>query len=348
MEYMHPQPLRSGDTIAVVSPSWGGPSQFSQVFDRGLTVLHEEFGLRIKEYPTARGDAELLHRNPRKRAEDINQAFADAEVKAIIASIGGDDSVRILPFIDPDAVRNNPKILMGFSDTTTLLTYLNQLGLVTFHGPSIMAGLAQLDNMPAAYKEHIWRLLFDAPSTYEYVPYEVWSEGYPDWGDPLTIGQVNPQHSNDGWHWLQGHGVTQGELFGGNIEVLEFMKGTSFWPGPEFWQGKMLFFETSEEVPTPSQVKYMLRNYGMQGVYDRIRGVLFGRAYGYSIEQKRDLEGAVVSVVAVEFGRQDLPIISNMDFGHTDPQFILPLGVPAEIDCEHGTFRLVESACRRV
>lgn len=339
-----PRKLDKGDTVAVISPSWGGPSIFPHIYEHGLKILREEFGVVIKEYPTARANDDYLYHHPQARAMDVNQAFADPEVKGIIASIGGDDSVRILPYLDPEVIRKNPKILMGFSDTTILLTYLNQLGLVTFHGPAIMAGIAQLKHLPPTFAAHLKTMLFEAPPTYTYQPYPVWHEGYLSWRHVENTGQVNSAHLNKtGWQWLQGETVTEGELFGGCIEVLEFLKGTQFWPEPDFWQGKILFFETSEDKPAPNQVKYMLRNYGSQGILDQIKGLLFGRPRDYTEAEKSQLAEIILNVVVTEFGRPDLPVVTNMDFGHTDPQFILPLGVKAEIDCQAKTFGLIES-----
>lgn len=339
-----PRRLSPGDVVAGVSPSWGGPSQFPQVYDAGLENLRDVFGLQIREFPTARMDADELHRNPRRRAEDINAAFADPEIRAIIASIGGDDSVRILPYLDEDVIRRNPKILMGYSDTTTLTSYLNHhLGLVTYNGPSVMAGFAQLRHLPPAFTDHIRHLLMNPAKTYTYTPYGLYTDRYVDWNTPGYNGEIKPlQPETSGWQWLQGEGVTQGRLFGGCIEVLEFMKETRFWPAPDFWQDRILFLETSEEKPSVQQVTYMLRNYGMQGVFDQISALLIGRARDYTTEEKQALYKQVVSVVAGEFGRSDLPIVANMDFGHTDPQFILPLGINAEVNCEQKTFRLLE------
>ena len=96
MEFLKPSRLKSGDAIAVLSPSWGGPSRYPHVFDMGLKNIQDTFGLKIKEFETARMDADLTYRNPKLRAEDLNRAFADPEVSGIFASIGGDDSVRIL------------------------------------------------------------------------------------------------------------------------------------------------------------------------------------------------------------------------------------------------------------
>lgn len=98
MTFIKPERLRKGDTVAVISPSWGGPSVFPHIYESGLETLIA-LGLKIKEYPTARADADQTYNNPRMRADDVNNAFEDPEVKAVIASIGGDDSIRILPYL---------------------------------------------------------------------------------------------------------------------------------------------------------------------------------------------------------------------------------------------------------
>ncbi len=337
-----PNRLNPGDTVAIVSPSWGGPNRFPHIYESGIKVL-QELGLKIKEYPTARMDGEYTYKHPELRAADINKAFADKEVKAIIASIGGDDSVRILPYLDKKIIKANPKIIMGYSDTTTLTTFCNQLGFVTLNGPTIMAGFSQWHAMPEQFRNHIKNTLFSQDIPLAYTPYTTYSDGYLDWSKKDNVGKCNTEKHTDGWHWLQGNGKSQGELFGGCIEVLEFMKGTEFWPDPNFWNGKILFFETSEDKPLPQSVKYMLRNYGSQGIYDKISGVLVGRARDYSPDEKKKLDEILTTVIGEEFGRPDLPIISNMDFGHTDPQYIMPLGVNAEIDCKKKIFRLLEA-----
>ena len=336
-----PKKLQKGDTIAVVSPSWGGPSVFPHIYESGIKAL-ENLGLKIKEYPSARKEADYLYKNPEFRAKDINDAFSNKEVKAIFVSIGGEDSVRILPFLDSDTIRKNPKIIIGYSDTTTLLTYFNQLGLVTLHGPAIMAGFSQWDSLGKKFQEHIRNILFENPGTYKYKSYDSYSEGYLDWSDKSNVGKVKPMSKNTGWNVLQGNSKVQGELFGGCIEVLEFMKGTTFWPNDDFWNGKILFLETSEDKPTPDQVKWMLRNYGMQGIFDKISALLIGRPRDYSKEEKKSLNENIFKIVNTEFKNSSLPIITNMDFGHTDPQWILPLGIKAEIDCHKKEFKLIE------
>ena len=339
---MKPRRLNSGDSVATVSPSWGGPAIFPHIYESGVNFLKEN-GLVVKECQSTRTDPKKLYENPRMRAEDLNNAYRDPDIKAVFSTIGGDDSIRILPYLDEKAIKSNPKIIMGYSDSTTFLTYINQMGHVTFNGPSVMAGMGQMHNYPEA-ANNFKRLLFKVNPTYGYKPYGVYSEGCPDWARVESAGKVNEiKRDETGWKWLQGEALAQGELFGGCIDVLEIMKGTDFWPKKPFWIGKILFLETSEEKMPPSHVKWALRSYGMIGVFDSVVGLLIGRSRGYTEDEKKKLDEEIIDVVVTEFDRKDLPVVTNIDFGHTDPQFIMPLGVKMEINPLKKTLTLLES-----
>lgn len=162
----------------------------------------------------------------------------------------------------------------------------------------------------------------------------------------MSIGKITAKHRNGGWHWLQGGHAIRGRLFGGCADVLEFMKDTGFWPEKGFWKGKILFLETSEDKPSPDTVKWWLRNYGSQGILDEVSALLLAIPRGYSRDEKKKVEDKLLSVLRVEFNRKDMPFVTNMDFGHTDLRFILPLGVEAEVDPKRKRFRLLESAVR--
>ncbi len=338
---VRPRRLVPGDAVAVLSPSWAGPGSFPHVFEHGLAVLRG-WDLEVREYPSTRAPAERLAHDPRFRAADVNAAFADPAIRAIVASIGGDDSIRLLPYLDAAVIAADPKILMGFSDTTTLLLAVRRLGMVTFHGPSIMAGFSQMGDLPPAFEADVHDLVFTPGQTHTYRSYGVYTEGYPDWRDPANVGRANPRQDDDGWHVVQGSGRVSGELFGGCLEVLDWLRGSSAWPVADEWSGRLLFFEPSEERPTPEQVRRILRSFGVEGIFDRVSGVLVGRARDQSGEEKVALERTVRDVIAEEFGRPDLPIVANLAFGHTDPQWVLPLGVRAELEVEAKTLRLIE------
>lgn len=335
--------LIPGSRIAIISPSNGLPYLFPEIYELGLKNLKEVLGFEIVEYPTARMSTEELYNNPMLRAEDINRAFGDESIDGIIASIGGYESVRILKYLNKDVILNNPKLIMGFSDSTAFLAYLNKLGLVTFYGPSIMAGLAQLKSMPLEYQEHLKNFLLNNEIPYSYPSYQKWTNGYKDWNNKETLGECTDFMDNCGWNFLQRGSKVQGRLWGGCIEVLEFLKGTDYWPDEDFWNDKILFFETSEEKPLPDNVGYMLRNYGIQGILEKVKGILFGRPKDYSEEERQELYSIVMNIMEKEFNVTNIPVVMNVDFGHTDPKIILPLGCLVEIDPEVKGITLLES-----
>ncbi len=270
------------------------------------------------------------------------QAFADKDVNGIIASVGGSDSIRIIEYLDLDIVLENPKVLMGFSDTTSLLTYLNQKGLVTYYGPTVMSGLAQIRNMPEEAIENIRSVLFDPKPIHYLRPFMSYSDGYPDWDVDGNEDLVSPPHTNDqGWTWLQGGGITKGRLFGGCLDVMARLRTSPYWPELDFWDDKILFLESAGERPTPRDIRTEIDYYGLMGILDRIRGLLYGRPRG-PIDNKVEIDSVLTRSIGKEHGRDDLVIVSNMDFGHTDPQFVLPLGVEAEIDPGRRSFRTLE------
>ena len=121
MELLKPKRLRPGDTVAVVSLSSGmlGEPEFIHKYHLAKERLEGQYGLRVVPMPNALRGREYLDRHPEARAEDFMDAFRDDSIRAVISSIGGDDTVRLLPYVDFDVLRNNPKIFTGFSDTTT-------------------------------------------------------------------------------------------------------------------------------------------------------------------------------------------------------------------------------------
>jgi muramoyltetrapeptide carboxypeptidase LdcA involved in peptidoglycan recycling len=341
MKYKKPHKLNIGDKVAVIAPSSGLSKVFPHVYKNGIETL-KNLGLKVVEYPTTKKSFDFIYSNPKFRADDINNAFKDKSIKAIFTVIGGDDSNRLLSFLDTKTIIKNPKIFIGFSDTTTLNTYFNQLGLVTFNGPSIMAGFSQVNSLEPRYLKHIKEMLFENNSTYNYFEYNKYANGYLSWKEKENVGKTKKQIKNNGWKFLQGTGKFTGYLYGGCIEVLEFTKSTKYYPKSDFFKNKILFFETSEDKPSIDQIKYMLRNYGLQGIYNNISGIIFGRARDYSSEEKIELDKMILKIVKDEFKNNKIPIVTSFDFGHTDPQLILPLGIKAEIDCSKKSIRLIE------
>jgi muramoyltetrapeptide carboxypeptidase LdcA involved in peptidoglycan recycling len=335
-----PRSLAPGSRVALVTPSWGGPASVPSRYEMGVRELIDRFGFEVVEMEHTRADHEWLWSNPQARADDINAAFADPSIEGIIATIGGDDSVRILPYIDSQVVSENPKVVMGFSDTTTLHIYALLCGLQTFQGPSVMAGIAENGGTLPYTESWIRRALMSNAPIGELAASSEWTDEFVPWEEQERATQRRAMRPNSGWKWLQGMARVEGHLVGGCLDVLEFLKGTRWWPGPDVWEGAVFYWETSEDVPSPQQVTYWLRNYGMMGLFDHIVGMMIGRPCGYSPEQHSALPEAIRRIVAGEFGRPELPIVANLDFGHTDPQMVLPNGGRLILDPEAGTIML--------
>lgn len=341
MKFKKPEMLRKGDKVAIVAPSSGLCTIFPHIYKNGLKTL-KDLGLELVQYPTTKKSFNFNYNNPKFRANDINNAFKNKNIKGIFTVIGGDDCNRLLPFLDEKTIINNPKVFMGFSDTSTLNNYFNKLGLVTFNGPSVMAGFSQAYALEDKFIKHIKDILFSNPSTYNYFSYNKYSNGYPDWSVRKNVGKIKKQYKNNGWIFLQGKGKFTGRLYGGCIEVLEFVKSTKYYPDLNFYKNKILFFETSEDKPSIKQISYMLRNFGLQGVFDNISGIIFGRLRDYNNKEREEFYKMILTVVRDEFKNKKIPIVVNFDVGHTDPQLIMPLGINAEIDCSKKTIRLIE------
>jgi muramoyltetrapeptide carboxypeptidase LdcA involved in peptidoglycan recycling len=337
---LKPPALRAGDVCVVVSPSWGGAAQFPRVYEAGLAFLRDVLGLVVREAEHARAPAASVA----QRVADLHAAFADREARLIVTSIGGDDSLLLLPHLDLAALARNPKIVLGFSDTTTLLTHMARSGLVSFNGPSVMAGLAQAQAFGVAHVAALRAMLFEASAPALYTPHGFYHEGYEDWAAAVDPGKPRPRITDAGPHVVQGSGRTSGVLFGGCLEILEFLEGTPYWPMGDAWNDVVLFCETSEEVPTPQAVKRALRSWGIAGIFDRISALLVGRPRDYTAAQKLELDAVLKAVIGSEFGRPDLPVLANLDFGHTDPQWIMPLGARIEVDATCASLRLLEAA----
>lgn len=341
-----PRKLRSGDQVAAVTLSWGGPGAIPSRYKAGKTQFEKEFGLTVVEMEHTLADPIWLAHNPAARAEDLMAAFADDSIKGIISTIGGDDSIRLIPFLDLDLIKKNPKVFVGYSDTTISHLACFKAGLSSFYGPSFMAGFAENGGIHSYLSQSFRNILFAAEPPGIVSPNTVgWTAEWLDWDVPEN--QSNLRHLNQptGWHFLQGSGTVSGHLLGGCLEVLEWLRGTALWPSPDQWTGAILFLETSEEAVPPLTVKRALRVYAAEGILERISAILFGRpGGGIDPDLIPEYDRALLDVVSDEQGLVNMPIVTRMDFGHTDPIMTLPYGIQAELDCMRREFRIVESA----
>lgn len=337
-----PNKLQPGDKVATVSPSWGGAGDepIRWRYEQGVQRLKDVFGLEVVAMPNSLKGSDYLYAHPEARAEDLMTAFADKSIKGIIANIGGEESIRLLPYIDFETIRENPKIFMGYSDVTIAHLFCHKAGLSSFYGPAILTDFAENIEMHPYTVKSIQQTLFSNEKIGEIKPAMEWTSEFLEW-DIANKDTQRKMQPNSAYEVLQGTGVVQGRLIGGCMDVLEFAKSTALWPEESYWDDSILFFETSEEKPKPDLIKYWLRNYAAQGILQKTNGILFAKPYDemYYTEYKE-----AIRTVMQEYGLADLPILYNMNFGHTEPKFILPYGAQTEIDCDEASFSIIEKA----
>lgn len=331
-----PPRLQPGDTIGIVSPSWGGAGKFPHRTRQGIEQLNA-LGYKVRLAPHALNHQGFVSDSAANRAQDINQMFADPEIKVILAAIGGDHSCHLLPLLDFDCIARNPKIFIGFSDNTVLNVAIHhQTGLVTFSGLALLTDFAEYPRMFAYTREYFLKAVASGQPVGEVQPAPEWTEEYLTWAGEQDRTRPRHRQPNPGWSWLK-PGQAQGRLLGGCLESLQHLRGTPYWPG---WENAILFFETSEEKPSPEEVDGILMDYENMGVLQKLAGMLVGRPMKYSDEEKQNLRECILERTQA----YSFPIITDMDFGHTAPQMMLPLGCLAKIDATARRFEILEAA----
>jgi muramoyltetrapeptide carboxypeptidase LdcA involved in peptidoglycan recycling len=335
-DLIYPAKPRPGDKVAVVSPSAGLPGLFPMPYELGLRRLREDFGLIPVEYPATR----RMGAPAADRAADVHAAFADPQVKAVIASIGGDDQITVLPHLDAGLIRANPKPFFGYSDNTNLLAYLRSVGVAGFHGGSVMAELGRPGEMHPMTASSLRAALFTS-GEYDLPEADSFRDVDRDWADPATFDEPPSVQACAGWTWHNSDRVVEGPTWGGNLEIVSWllMANRCVLPAPAY-RGAVLLLETSEELPTAVEVYRILRNMGERGLLREFAAVMAGRPKAWSFdhpntpEQKaeyiaRQREAILEAMAAYN---PDALIVFDVDFGHTDPQLVIPYGGRVRLD----------------
>lgn len=334
-----PPPIRPGDKVAVLSPSWAAPAHFPEVHEAAMRRLRDEYGVEPVEYPTTRRDA-----TPRERAADLHAAFSDPEIRAVLATIGGDDQITVLRHLDAEVMTGDPKRFLGYSDNTNLLNWLHFHGVGAIHGGSTQVHLGPVPD--AEHLESLRAALFGGDVVLT-CPTSTRDFGL-RWDDPAALTDPAPSQPAEPWTWLGPATSVTGPTWGGNLEILQWTLAVGRYVRPvEEYAGCMLVLETSEELPPAEEVFRMMRNLGERGIFDVASGLLVGRppvsdhdhplgpsAAAAAREERRD----AVRRVLADY-RPDLPTVLDVDLGHTNPQWLLPYGGPVTLDT--ATHRLI-------
>lgn len=337
-----PKMLKENDKIAIVSLSWGGlgDNELIHKYYIAKKRLEDEFHLKVITMPNALKGSKYIYEHPEARAKDLMDAFKDKTISAIFCAIGGDDSIRLLPYIDYKTIKNNPKIFMGYSDTTVNHFMMNKAELISFYGPSIMCEFGEYVKMFDYTKHAVKEMLLKNPINYEIKSSTFWSNDFVPWKEENINIEKKLIKETHGYEVLQGTGEIVGKVLGGCIDVFPMIIGTNIWPKKEEWKDKILLLETSEEKISPNLLTYYLRNLAAQGIFEEIKGIIVGKPQEekYYNEYKE-----VYKKVMNEFKKENLPILYNVNIGHAYPTGIIPLGVDIKINFDKKTITIIES-----
>ncbi|CAL9416852.1 Microcin C7 self-immunity protein MccF [Streptomyces sp. enrichment culture] len=326
-----------GDRVAVLSPSSGLPGLFPLPYELGLARLRTEYGLEPVEYPTTR----RMGATPRERAADLHAAFSDPDIKAVIASIGGDDQITVLPYLDREVFRANPKPFFGMSDNTNLLAFLLTCGIVAYHGGSVMCELGRPGAMHPQTADSLRAALFTS-GPYELRPAERWRDVDRDWADPATFDAEPETRPGTGWTWVNPGRVVEGRTWGGCLEILSRLLTADREVAHDLsvYDGGVLLLETSEDMPSATEVYRTIRAMGERGLLQRFPALLMGRAKTWSLERRNSPEESAryaseqreAVLRALRAYAPGTTIVFDVDFGHTDPQLVIPYGGTVRVD----------------
>jgi muramoyltetrapeptide carboxypeptidase LdcA involved in peptidoglycan recycling len=335
-----PPPIEPGGKVAVMSPSWAVPEEYPAIHEQALQRLRDVLGVEPVEYASTRRSA-----SPRERAQDLMAAFADPDVGAILATIGGDDQITVLRHLDPQVVVEHPTRFLGYSDNTNLLNWLWFHGVAGFHGGSTQVYLGP---GPVVHPDHLTSLraaLFGGEV--EVFEAAEFSEDEVAWGLPRALTDAPRVRPAPPWSWYHADQAVTGPTWGGNLEILGWTLAVGRWVRPvDAYRGCVLLLETSEERPSATEVHRTLRNMGERGLLEQAAAVVVARARasghadpvtgrrGPSDEERdryrADQEDAVLR--ALDRYAPGVPVCVGVDFGHTTPQRVLPYGGSLTVD----------------
>jgi muramoyltetrapeptide carboxypeptidase LdcA involved in peptidoglycan recycling len=273
------------------------------------------------------------------RAQDLMNAFSDPANKAVISSIGGNDQIRLLKHLDPQIFLENPKPFLGYSDNTNLALYLWRLGIPSYYGGAVMCQFGLSGAMQALTVEGVNRALFKN-GRFEIKPSANYTDRYHNWEDVAALSKAPIESPSEGWYW-DGESVGEGILWGGCLEILAWQLEVNAWlPKPESLKGCILCLETSEEMPPAHFVERTIVSLGERGLLENFSGLLMARPKAWEHEhpltaaQSEAYRAAQRDAVqrAFRLYNKSAPLVMNVEFGHTDPQHILPIGQKLEID----------------
>lgn len=352
-----PSKLNEGDTIAFLSISSGraGDEDMLPRYLLGKRRFEKIFHVKVVETPHALKGSKYIYEHPEKRAEDLMWALKEDSIKGIVCNLGGDDSYRVLPYIDPQVIHDHPKVFMGFSDIATWMAVFAYAGVRAYYGPSVLTPLAQPGKLDEYTEEAIRRTIFSNEIIGEIKPAdkttpidwnttytlkqglkEVQCERFPETDAIEDPNDIIPWEQGTGYKVLQGSGKVRGNVIAVCGGPLWQIMGTKYFPGPDIWEDSIIALEHGSVYGSKIAGLHELRAFAAAGVFDKAKAVLTGPL-------DADNEETILQVMCKEVHRPDIVILENVDYIHRTPMTILPTGALMEIDCDAPKITILES-----
>lgn len=322
-----PRALRAGDLVGIFAPSLPASAWYPERFRYGIEGLKRSLGVEVYIPSQATEEGGFTSGSAKERAQVFRELVCDSRIKAIFTTLGGFNSAEILEHVVEDELRRNLKILIGYSDATSLLIGVHALaGWCTFYGPAAMTQFGEFPTPHAFTVANLRRVLMSVTEVGELEDPPEWTNEFLDWGTSAWCSRartmVSPAERSV---WRSGYG--RGVLFGGNLETLNLILGTPFVVVPS---EIVLFWEVTDAEAYLPRVQRALTQLRQAGIFDRTRAMLIGRSPDAASYRGVSLKDVVLEAAA-DFS---FPIVADLPFGHTDPMVTIPIGVPCEVAAE--------------
>jgi muramoyltetrapeptide carboxypeptidase LdcA involved in peptidoglycan recycling len=324
--------LKLGDFIGIFSPSSPITHSCPNRFERGKKYLKEK-GFNIIEGSLTGKHDFYRSGSIKERAEELNELIRNPEVKCIMSTIGGMNSNSIIPYIDYEAFKRNPKIIIGYSDVTAiLLAIYAQTGISTYYGPALVASFGELE----PFVDHTYKFFKEVtmdeiqfPYTYEMPEY--WTEEYINWE---TQDRSKEKRQNK---WITVYeGTVSGRVIGGNLNTMQGIWGSKYMP--EIKDGDILFIEDSlKDAATVERSFSFLK---VNGVFDKISGIILGK---HELFNDMKTGRKPYEILLEVLGDKELPFIADFDCCHTHPMMTLPIGCEIKLNASEKKVSIVRN-----
>ncbi len=325
-----PKKLQKGDEIRIIAPSMS----LSLLSETNIQLAKEKlesldfvitFSKNCKEKDI------MISSSIKSRVEDIHDAFFDKNVKAILTVIGGFNSNQLLKYLDYDLIKNNPKIFCGYSDITALANAINsKTGLITYSGPHFSTFSMQKE---LEYNIEYFQKCFMSDEEFSVEPSKTWSD------DAWYMDQENRNIEENRGYLIINEGEVEGRIYGANLCTFNLLQGTEFMPEIK---DSILFIEDDDAASNLFSVEFdrNLQSLIHQPNFDTVKALIIGR-----FQKNVDItEEKLRYIISTKEELKNIPIIANVDFGHTNPMITFPIGGTSKISVKNNKvdFRIIE------